>query len=837
MKVYSKEEVIQQSSDYFNGDKLAAEVFATKYSMRNRDLKLLEPTPEHMHRRLAREFARAEKKFPNPMGEDEIFSYLDHFGQIIPQGSPIFGMGNPHQIVSLSNCFVIETMDSYGGICQADERIVQISKRRGGIGLDISPLRPRGERTHNSALTTDGICIFMRRFSNSSREVGQNGRRGALLLSISVHHPEVLNFIHIKRDLKEVTGANISVRVTDEFMEAVKKNRSYEQRWPVDSEDPVVSQKVKAREVWAELIQSAHLSAEPGVLFWDTIKKNSPADCYSDLGFSTTSTNPCGELPLCPLDSCRLMAINLTAFVDDPFTPEAKFNTERFRNCIHVAQRLSDDLVELELKAINGILKKIRSDPEGQNVKSNEIALWKGIKEKCKQGRRTGLGITGLGDCLAMMGLIYGSEPSVQVVKEIYEELRNETYTASIELAKERGSFPIWDASLEQDNEYLNRLPDHIRKEMNKHGRRNIGCLTTAPAGSISVEAQCSSGFEPVFKAKYIRKRKLTENDTDKPDFIDEKNGDKYKTYEVEHHGLRLFKEVTGKEFEDSPYFGAEAETIDFFTRVSMQALATQYVDHAISSTINLPEDVDLDTVSKIYMQAWQEGCKGLTVFRQGSRASILSDNTECEDCDESKKQLIEMLKTGVRPQMIIPSSAPKRPDVLSCDIHRSTVGGGDWLFFVSLLENGQPYEIFGGDSSAFVIPHKYKQGWIRKNGKVEDVTQYNLILGSLEDENERMEIKQIANTFNNYQYGAFTRLASLTMRHGTPIKYVCEQITKKGVEGDLFSFQRAMSRVLKKYVSEGEKSGMTCPECGSDQMIYKGGCPECKVCGHSACA
>jgi len=1028
---YSREQLIKESTKYFEGDDLAAEVFP-KYALRDKKLKYLEKTPLDMHKRLSVEFARIESKYPNPLSEEEIFQLIDHFKYIIPQGSPMFGIGNIHQKVSLSNCFVIEVVDSYGGICRADERIAQISKRRGGVGLDISAIRPQGVSTRNSAFTTDGIGIFMERFSNTSREVAQNGRRGALMITISVHHPEILTFINIKRNLEKVTGANTSIRVSDEFMEAVKKNKTYEQRWPINSENPKVKKRVKAKEVWNEIIKSVYLSGEPGILFWDNIIKNSPADSYKDLGFETKSTNPCltgdtlvyvadgrgnvsieqladedkdvsvfcydnnnqlttstmrnpritgyhqpiykvtlddgsiirttanhkflttdeeykrvdklekgdslkiltryeaplslslksesgsrvkklyywisdrfcgtraehryiaeykvgenlnivsiefdgyekvyngtvddfhnffvggfdgktksgnrkyiylnskncGELPLCPYDSCRLMCINLTSYVDDPFTEKASFNKSLFKQHIWNAQKLMDDLVDLELEAIDKIIRKIKGDPEDAATKANELDLWKSIKKKCKDGRRTGLGLTGLADCLAMQNVKYGSEKSLKIVGDIYSMLRDEAYRCSIALAQERGVFPIYNHKMEWGNNYLNRLPESIKKEMRKYGRRNIGCLTTAPAGSVSVEAQVSNGIEPVFKVQYKRKRKLNDNDHEKPDFVDNM-GDKWKEYVVSHHGLKKFQEITGKSMEESPYFGAQAEEIDYLMRVKIQAAATQYVDHAISSTINLPVDIPIEKVSNLFMMAWESGCKGLTIYRSGSRDGVLvgMDSTrECEDCDEAAKAFSDLVREGKRPTNIIMASAPKRPPVMECDIHRSKVGGGDWLFFVGKL-NGRPYEVFGGDGEQFTVPNKYRTGWILKNGKIDGVSQYNIVLGSLEDKNEKLEFKGITKHFNNYEYGAFTRVISLTMRHGVPINYICEQITKKEVEGDLFSFQRAMSRVLKKYIAEGERSESECPECHSKEMIYKNGCPSCQVCGHSNCA
>jgi ribonucleotide reductase alpha subunit len=1321
MRTYNRETALKKSVEYFKGNTIAADVFINKYALKNDKLELLESTPEQMHKRLVSEFVRVENKFPNPLSEEEISELITDFQYLIPGGSPMFGIGNPYQRVSLSNCFVIKTVDSYGGICRADERIAQISKRRGGVGIDISAIRPRGVSTRNSAFTTDGITVFMERFSNTSREVAQSGRRGALMQTISVHHPEILGFIRIKRDLQKVTGANISVRVTDEFMDAVVKDKKYELRWPVDCENPVISQKVNAREIWEELVKSNYMSAEPGILFWDNIIRNSPADCYSEEGFETISTNPCitgdtlvyvadgrgnipikeladkgedvpvfcyddknkvtvrtmrnpritgykqpiykvifddgniiratsnhkflttdleykrldeleigdslkvltryeasikdvfpkansnsqdyfwvnngfkssqsehriiashfygeiekkhivhhmdynaqnnnyanlkimdkkehdilhsedilgdknpmrraqiewseekwqdyrnkmskatkgknngrytgftheevrehaiiltkqlgrrfskkewqkyarknglpiefsewriknisnllslskwaaikcdiehidtdprlvktlqlmleqgyesfingnqvfvvkeceecggkfikehrqrevsfcsgfcancykdrhgvnnkraetinktykvkaeknkteqlkiftklkfeldreplykewenecrknnvpfrlktkygfknyktlreesetfnhrivsieldgyedvyngtvddfhnffigafegqtknkkqkwqylnspqcGELPLCEGDSCRLMSMNLSAYVDNPFTEKASFNWKKFRSHIVKSQRLMDDLVEMEIESVKSIINKVKDDPEDKDTKANELALWETVLSKCKNGRRTGLGITALGDCMAMCNIKYGSEESIDMVEKIYCTLRNESYKSSVIMAKERGAFPIFDSKKERGHPYLSKLPASLRAEMNKVGRRNIGLLTTPPVGSGSQVTKMldlygtSSGFEPVFKAEYKRKRKLMDADKEKPDHIDEM-GDKWKEYIITHPGLNIYKNITGKELEDSPYHGAQAEDIDYFIRVKMQAIATQYVDHAISSTINLPNDIPIDVVDQLYINAWQDGCKGLTIYRAGSRDGVLTEITStrhCEDCDEASKELVALIEKGQRPRQIIPASAPKRPQTLECDIHRSKVGGGDWLFFVGKL-NGRPYEVFGGDGEEFEIPHKYREGWIIKNGKIDGISQYNLVLGSLEDENEKLEFKGITKHFNNYEYGAFTRLTSLTIRHGTPIKYVCEQITKKGVEGDLFSFQRAMSRVLKKYISEGEKSESECPMCRSTDVVYKNGCPTCQLCGHSNCA
>ena len=840
MKIYSREDALKQSIEYFEGDELAAEVFITKYAMRNEKLELKESSPEQMHRRLSKEFARMESKYPNPMSEEEIFGLFDHFKYIVPQGSPMFGIGNPNQRVSLSNCFVIDVADSYGGICRADERIAQISKRRGGVGLDISSIRPKGLPTKNSALTTDGIVVFMERFSNTSREVAQAGRRGALMLSISVHHPEVLNFIRAKRDLKKVTGANISVKITDEFMKAVNKKDTYEQRWPVDSDKPSIKQEAKAKDIWDELVKSNWMSGEPGILFWDTIIKNSPADSYASDGMTTTCTNPCGELPLSPGSSCILLLQNLASYVKNPFTKDAKLDEEMLKINTRKSQRLIDDMVDLEIEAIGKIIEKVKLDPESDEIKYNELNLWTSIKETCVKSRRTGLGVTGLGDCIAMLNTKYGSKESLEIVDKIFSIIRNEAYRSSVEMAKERGAFPLWDAKKEKDNKFLNKLPKDILNEIAKVGRRNISCLTVPPAGSVSTLTQTTSGFEPVYMAEYVRKRKLTDNDKDKADFTDQM-GDRWKNYKVEHKGLKLFKKITGKELKDSPYSGAQAEEIDYEARVKMQGIATSYVDHAISSTINLPNDVDVKTVEKLYQLAYEEGCKGLTIYRDGSRDGVLtkeaSTNTrECDDCDEAGKKLKELIQAGHRPKKILPSSAPSRDKIMKCEIHRSKVGKGDWLFFVGMIDS-QPYEVFGGSSSKLTIPHN-KEAWIVKNGKNKTgITQYNLVMGSLTDENEKFELKDISKHFNNEKYGATTRLISLNLRHGVPIRYICEQITKTGCAGNFFSFQRAMARILKKYIADGEASGIECPVCKSADVYYKNGCPTCKVCGNSNCS
>jgi ribonucleoside-diphosphate reductase alpha chain len=798
-----------------------------------------------MHLRLASEYYRVESKYPNPMSKEDILGLIRWFKYVIPAGSPSFGIGNPFHLVSLSNCFVIETLDSYGGILFADERIAQIAKRRGGIGLDVSPIRPKGMPTKNAALSTDGILVFMERFSRTCREVAQSGRRGALMLTISVHHPEIMTFIKAKADLQKVTGANISVRISDEFMKAVKAGKKYEVRWPVDAKDPKMSAMMEAKDVWDEIVKHAHANAEPGILFWDSIISNSPADCYADVGFKTESTNPCGELPSSPGDSCRLTSLNLCSYVTDPFTDKASFNDELFGRHVRMAQRMMDDLIDLEIECVEGILKKVKSDPEPDCVKHNEMLLWTDILDRCRRGRRTGLGITAMGDCIAMLGAKYGDDKSVKIVERIYSALRNEAYASSVQLAKERGPFQAFDAKKETDHPYLSRLPDEIKKDMAKHGRRNIACLTTPPAGTISNICGCmdrfgtTSGFEPIFLMQYDRKMKMSSTDKSKPDEVD-KMGDRWKKFHIVHPGATCFTHVTGKPAEESPYAGSQAHEIDFMARIKMQAMATKYVDHAISNTFNLPANATQKTVAKLYMEAWEAGCKGVTVYREGSRAGVLTkqengkDGKICEDCDDANAKFKHLIDAK-RPEHIIASSAPKRPKTVECDIVRMTVGKTDWIFLVGKI-NGMPYETFGGEAKNVVIPKKYKTGWILKDGVADGRTIYDLILGDLENEDEKFVVRNVAKIFSCYQHATFTRLISLLLRHGVGIKWICEQMVKDP-EDELFSYNRAMARVLKRYVTDGEESGLECPQCHASKMVYKAGCPSCMVCGHSACA
>jgi len=838
---------LEQSIKYFNGDKLAASIFVDKYALANSSGDILEGTPEAMHRRLAKEFARIEKKYPNPMSEKEIFGYFDHFKYIIPQGSPMSGIGNTYKLQSLSNCFVVETGDSYGAICKADEELAQVFKRRGGCGIDVSPIRPKGMKTSNAAGTTDGIGVFMQRFSNTCREVAQNGRRGAEMQTISVHHPEIRTFINIKRDLTKVTGANLSIRVSDEFMNAVKSNTDFELRWPVDSKTPKVSEMTSARILWEEIIESATVCAEPGLLFWDNILRNSPADSYSHKGFATSSTNPCSELPLSVGDACRLLVVNLMGFVENPFTSKATFNWKLFEKMAKKAQRLLDDLVDLELEHIDAILAKIESDPEDMIVKSREINLWKMIREKCESGRRTGLGPTAVGDMLASLGIIYGTQESVEFVEKVFKSLCLSSYEASIDLAEERGAFPIFSLEDEKNNEFLNRVwkasPD-LYEKYKKHGRRNIANLTVAPVGSVSNMAllvdgvyQTTSGIESCFATSYTRRKKInSENMTGaKVDFIDD-SGDKWQEYKVFHPGFKLWMNLNDKsdgDLSESPYHKATAMDLDWKMGVKLQAAAQQWNDHAISRTQNLPAETPTSIVEQIYMTAWESGCKGFTIYRDGSRAGVLITEPK-ETTKQERSSIISSADSSFSDR-----HAPKRPIQLPCDIITTTVKGEKWTFFVGLHED-RPYEIMGGLSKYISIPKRIKEGKIViHNGELNPIPRYDLHYDfekSLEDETV---VKDIAAVFDNATNAAFTRTISLALRHGTPVQFVVEQLLKGSEkEDDLFSFSRAVSRVLKSYIKDGTKTSAVkvCPTCGSPDLAYQEGCLSCKACGFSKC-
>ena len=816
-------DVLEESLAYFKGDELAASVFATKYALQDDNGNFLETTPDHMHKRLAKEFARIEKKYENPMSEQEIYSLLKDFKYIVPQGSPMSGIGNPHQIQSLSNCFVVDSpQDSYGGILKADQEQVQIMKRRGGVGFDISTIRPKGLKTSNAAKTTDGIGVFMERFSNSCREVAQGGRRGALMLTISIHHPDIETFINIKRDLTKVTGANISIRLTDEFMNAVENNESYELRFPVDaSEDTaLVSQKVSAVNIWDQIIESAHGSAEPGLLFWDNVLNYTPAEIYKDKGFHTISTNPCSEITLSAYDSCRLLLLNLSSFVKNKFEKSASFDYQHFGDCVQKAQRMMDDLVDLEIEHVDKIIKKISIDPESNDTKRVELELWQKIRKAALDGRRTGLGITGLGDTLASLGLRYGSPNSIRETEDIYRTLAVSAYKSSCLLAKERGSFPVYSYESEVGHPFIERIfksDPEIQELHQKYGRRNIALTTTAPCGSVSTLTQTTSGIEPAFMLKYTRRKKINPNDPDaQVDFVDDL-GDQWQEFDVYHHGFASWMKATGGiEIEDSPYHGATANEIDWETAVDLQAAAQKWVCHAISKTINLPSSVTIDDVKKVYWRGWKAGLKGVTVYRDGSRSGVLVAS-DAEGRDASFKT----------------HSAPKRDDSLSCTIHHATIKGEAWTILVGLLD-GRPYEVMGGLQKYIEIPKKYRHGDIIKHSYKTKNSRYDLRIGKNGDE---ILIKDIVSVFDNPNHAGFTRTISLALRHGAPIHYIVEQL-QKDTEMDMFSFSKVIARVLKNYIKDGTSPGQSsCENCGAEgSLVYQEGCVTCTACGHGKC-
>lgn len=829
-------DAFNKSLEYFSGDELAANVSATKYLLTDNGGSYLELSPAQMHERIAAELSRVESKYPNAMTEDEILGLLKDFKYVVPQGSPMSGIGNNFRLQSLSNCFVVPPPeDSYAGICKTDQELVQIAKRRGGIGFDISTIRPKGMNTANAARTTDGIEVFMDRFSNSCREVAQGGRRGALMLTISVHHPQVGDFIKIKNDLKRVTGANISVRVSDEFMTAVKNNEDYEQRWPVNSENPEVTQTSSAAQIWDALIEGAHSAAEPGILFWDTATTMTPSDIYADEGFGSVSTNPCGEIILSPYDSCRLMLLNLTSFISDKWTSASEFDFGKFGEVTYKAQRLMDDMVDLEIEQIDKILEKIDNDPESDEVKYYERSLWLNIRQAALKGRRTGLGITGLGDALAMLGIKYGSEASIEMTEEIYKALAMNAYRSSIMMAKERGAFKVFNAEKEQNHPFLQRIWDEDPElnEMNKkYGRRNIALTTTAPAGSVSVLTQTTSGIEPAFMLHYTRRKKLTGQDVDaRVDFIDD-SGDKWQEYTVYHHGFKQWLDSTdpdcGWDADDlsvavshSPYAGATANEIDWVAKVKMQAAAQKWVCHAISNTTNLPASVDVETVKNVYMTGWELGCKGVTVYRDGSRSGVLVSTDEkiadVRDADQ-----------------IITRSAPRRPEVMECDIHQVSIKGEAWTVLIGLM-SGRPYEVIGGLSEYVEIPKKHQVGMIRKRSRKSVNSKYDLIVGTNGDE---FIIKDVVKVFDNPNHSAFTRTLSLALRHGVPVQYMVEQL-QKDKDMDMFSFSKCIARCLKKYIKDGTKASRGVFEtacCDSPNIIYQEGCATCSNCGMAKC-
>lgn len=843
---YSYEEAFQATLAYFDGDELAARVWVNKYAMKDSFGNIYEKSPADMHHRLSAEMARIERKYPNAVPEEEIFSLLDHFRFIIPAGSPMTGIGNNYQVASLSNCFVIGIdgdADSYGAIMKEDEEQVQLMKRRGGVGHDLSRIRPKGSPVNNSALTSTGLVPFMERFSNSTREVAQDGRRGALMLSVSIKHPDAEAFIDAKMTEGKVTGANVSVRIDDDFMRCATEGRPYRQQYPVDApeDECLTSKEIDAQKLWKKIVHNAWKSAEPGVLFWDTITRESIPDCYADLGFKTVSTNPCGEIPLCPYDSCRLLAVNLYGYVDDPFTPQASFNFERFRQHVRLAQRFMDDIIDLEEEKIDLILKKIDSDPQSEEVKHTERRLWEKIKRKTGQGRRTGLGITAEGDMLAALGLRYGTQEATDFAVKVQKTLALTAYAASVEMAKERGAFEIYDAQREAANPFVLRIKEAdeaLYADMVKYGRRNIACLTIAPTGTTSLMTQTTSGIEPVFMPVYKRRRKVNPNDPEvRIDFVDE-SGDAFEEYIVYHHhfltwmranGIDTERRYTQEEIDElvarSPYYLATANDVDWLMKVKMQGEIQKWVDHSISVTVNLPNAVDEALVDRLYVEAWKSGCKGCTIYRDGSRAGVM---VSVKKKKEDKGAKLQTLSPVVE----------RRPEVLECDVVRFQNNKEKWVAFVGLLD-GRPYEIFTGlqdDEEGIVLPKTVTKGRIVKHVNAEDGTKRY----DFQFENKRgykTTVEGLSEKFNK-EYWNYAKLISGVLRYRMPLENVIKLVDSLQLESEnINTWKVGVARALKKYITDGtEAKGLKCPNCGHEALVYQEGCLICKHCGSSRC-
>ena len=841
-KTYSYDEAFGTSLEYFKGDELAARVWVNKYSMKDSYGHIYEKSPEDMHWRIAREIARIENKYENPIPAEEIFGLLDHFKYIIPAGSPMTGIGNNHQIASLSNCFVIGLdgqADSYGGIIRIDEEQVQLMKRRGGVGHDLSHIRPKGSPVKNSALTSTGLVPFMERYSNSTREVAQDGRRGALMLSVSIKHPDAEAFIDAKMTEGKVTGANVSVKIDDEFMNAAIENKPYVQQYPIDSTDPMVSKEISAQELWHKIVHNAWKSAEPGVLFWDTILRESVPDCYADLGFRTVSTNPCGEIPLCPYDSCRLLAINLYSYVVNPFTPEAYFDFDLFKKHVQLAQRLMDDIIDLELEKIEMILEKVNSDPESEEVKGAERHLWEKIYKKSGQGRRTGVGITAEGDMLAALGLRYGTQEATDFAVEVHKTVALQAYRSSVQMAKERGAFEVYDAEREKNNPFINRLREadpELYENMVKYGRRNIACLTIAPTGTTSLMTQTTSGIEPVFMPVYKRRRKVNPNDPEVHiDFVDE-TGDAFEEYIVYHHKFLTWMEINGYDTQKkytqeeidalvakSPYYKATANDVDWLMKVKMQGAIQKWVDHSISVTVNLPNNVDEELVNRLYVEAWRSGCKGCTIYREGSRSGVMIAMK-----NEKKSEEIPCK----RPEVV-----EKRPQVLECDVVRFQNNKEKWVAFVGLL-NGYPYEIFTGiqdDDEGIMLPKSVMKGRIIKNVDEEGNKRYDFQFEN--KKGYKTTVEGLSEKFNK-EYWNYAKLISGVLRYRMPLDHVIKLVSSLQLESEsINTWKNGVERALKKYISDGtEAKGMKCPNCGHESLVYQEGCLICKHCGASRC-
>lgn len=847
---YTYDEAFKASLEYFGGDELAARVWVNKYAMKDSFGHIFERSPRDMHHRIAAEIARIEKKYNNPVSEEDVFALLDHFRYLVPAGSPMTGIGNHHQIASLSNCFVIGidgNADSYGSIMKLDEEQVQLMKRRGGVGHDLSGIRPKGSPVKNSALTSTGIVPFMERYSNSTREVAQDGRRGALMLSIAIRHPEAEAFIDAKMTEGKITGANVSVKVDDEFMRCATEGRPYHQQFPISSNSPLVEKDIDATALWHKIVHNAWKSAEPGVLFWDTILRESIPDCYADLGFRTVSTNPCGEIPLCPYDSCRLLAINLYSYVENPFTPQATFNFELFKKHVAMAQRFMDDIIDLEQEKIDAILNKIANDPQSDEVKYTERHLWEKIKHKTAQGRRTGVGITAEGDMLAALGLRYGTEEATEMAVKVQQTLALSAYASSVNMAKERGAFPVYDAKREENNPFVLRIKEHdaaLYDDMVKYGRRNIACLTIAPTGTTSLMTQTTSGIEPVFMPVYKRRRKVNPNDTNvHVDFVDE-TGDSFEEYIVYHpkfitwmkaQGLDTEKRYTQEEIDElvarSPYYKATANDVDWLMKVRMQGAIQKWVDHSISVTVNLPNSVDEELVNRLYVEAWKSGCKGCTIYRDGSRAGVLVSTQKTDK--KKKKQDEDLLTKGMK----LPEVTERRPDVLECDVVRFQNNKEKWVAFVGLLD-GHPYEIFTGlqdDEEGIVLPKTVTKGRIIKTVLPDGTKRYDF-----QFQNKRgykMTVEGLSEKFNK-EYWNYAKLISGVLRYRMPIENVIKLVNSLQLESEnINTWKVGVSRALKKYVIDGtEAKGQKCPNCGHETLVYQEGCLICKHCGASRC-
>ena len=841
-KYFTSDEAFKESLKYFDGDELAARVWVNKYALKDSFGNIYEQSPADMHWRIANEIARIESKYENPLSADQIFELLDHFRYIIPAGSPMTGIGNQFQIASLSNCFVIGldgNSDSYGAIMKIDEEQVQLMKRRGGVGHDLSDIRPKGSPVKNSALTSTGLVPFMERYSNSTREVAQDGRRGALMLSVSIKHPDSEAFIDAKMEEGKITGANVSVKIDDEFMRAVEAEASYEQQFPICGDHPIFNKTIDAKTLWKKIIHNAWKSAEPGVLFWDTIIRESVPDCYADMGYKTVSTNPCGEIPLCPYDSCRLLALNLYSYVDNPFTPQATFNFEKFRKHVMVAQRIMDDIIDLEQEKIQAILAKIDSDPQDDETKFTEYSLWKKIDRKCEEGRRTGVGITAEGDMLAAMNLRYGTTEATDFAVQVQRALALAAYRSSVIMAKERGAFKLFDVNREKDNPFINRLREadpELYEMMKQYGRRNIACLTIAPTGTTSLMTQTTSGIEPVFMAVYKRRRKVNPNDPKVHiDYVDE-SGDAFEEYIVYHqkfltwmkaNGYDVEKNYTQEELDEllarSPYHKATANDVDWVEKVRMQGAIQKWVDHSISVTVNLPNDITEEVVNEIYITAWKSGCKGCTIYRDGSRSGVM--------IEVKKKDKPEM------PYCKQPEVTETRPESLECDVVRFQNNKEKWVAFVGLLD-GYPYEIFTGlqdDDEGIVLPKSVTKGRIIKKACEDGTKRYDF-----QFENKRgykTTVEGLSEKFNK-EYWNYAKLISGVLRYRMPVERVIKLVSSLQLgDENINTWKNGVERALKKYIKDGTKaSGQICPNCGHESLIYQEGCLICKNCGASRC-